>query len=307
MNFTKCDAKNFLENHLRGAVSEVREISAGEWSQTFSYVYQEKGYIIRFSTTKQSFILDQFAYKFNSEYLPIPRILEIDKWNDHFYAISKKLDGVYLEDLPSIEMKRLLPNLIKTLDTIRNADVSNSKGFGILDSNLSGKYSSWREYLNCVDIEDESSSVYPWRNKLEQDNALLKEFNNFLNEFRELLDIVPNSRYLIHSDLLHYNVLVQKDKISAVLDWGCLKYGDFMYDITWFIFWAPWHSNMKDINFRSIFKNHFNSLDIKVQNFESIVKCYSLHMLIDSIIYLVFKGDIDFAWRMVKYGKSRIE
>ena len=51
-------------------------------------------------------------------------------------------------------------------------------------------------------------------------------------------------RHLIHSDLLNYNVLVADGRISAVIDWGCAMYGDFLYDLAWFEFWAPWYAGL---------------------------------------------------------------
>jgi thiamine kinase-like enzyme len=39
--------------------------------------------------------------------------------------------------------------------------------------------------------------------------------------------------HLVHSDLLHYNVLVAADRVTAVLDWGSSLYGDFLFDLAW--------------------------------------------------------------------------
>ncbi|HEX2324018.1 MAG TPA: phosphotransferase [Chloroflexota bacterium] len=46
-----------------------------------------------------------------------------------------------------------------------------------------------------------------------------------------LVEACTEGRHLIHSDLLHYNVLVSEEQISAVLDWGCGMFGDFLYDV----------------------------------------------------------------------------
>ena len=39
---------------------------------------------------------------------------------------------------------------------------------------------------------------------------------------------------------MNRNVLVQEERITAVFDWGCALYGDHLYDLAWFEFWAPW-------------------------------------------------------------------
>ena len=62
-------------------------------------------------------------------------------------------------------------------------------------------------------------------------------------ELRALAAGCPELRHVIHMDLLNRNVLVSEDgtRIEAVFDWGCSAYGDFLYDVAWFTFWAPWH------------------------------------------------------------------
>ena len=52
----------------------------------------------------------------------------------------------------------------------------------------------------------------------------------------ELARWCPEDRHLIHDDLINRNVLVDGDRISAVLDWGSSKYGDFLYDIAKLVF-----------------------------------------------------------------------
>ena len=30
----------------------------------------------------------------------------------------------------------------------------------------------------------------------------------------------------------------------GVFDWGCQRWGDHLFDLSWFEFWSPWHSNL---------------------------------------------------------------
>ena len=43
---------------------------------------------------------------------------------------------------------------------------------------------------------------------------------------------------------MNRNVLVEENRISGVFDWGCSCFGDHLYDLAWFEFWAPWHPNL---------------------------------------------------------------
>ena len=40
-------------------------------------------------------------------------------------------------------------------------------------------------------------------------------------------------------------------RLTAVFDWGCYALGDFLYEVAWFTFWAPWHAGLAAIDFRS--------------------------------------------------------
>ena len=46
---------------------------------------------------------------------------------------------------------------------------------------------------------------------------------------------------MIHGDLLYRNAMFEGDRLTGVFDWGCAAYGDPLYDVAWFEFWAPWH------------------------------------------------------------------
>jgi hygromycin-B 4-O-kinase len=66
-----------------------------------------------------------------------------------------------------------------------------------------------------------------------------RPFDAAVARLKDMVASCPEERHLIHSDLLHYNVLVAGDQISAVFDWGCALYGDLLYDVAWLTFWAP--------------------------------------------------------------------
>ncbi len=49
---------------------------------------------------------------------------------------------------------------------------------------------------------------------------------------------------LLHCDLINRNVHVQGTSITGVFDWGCRRWGDHLYDLAWFEFWAPWYPEL---------------------------------------------------------------
>mgnify|MGYP001128130972 CR=1 FL=1 len=76
------------------------------------------------------------------------------------------------------------------------------------------------------------------------DRALAdRAFRAVDGRIRSLLDACPDRRQLVHSDLLHYNVLVTPgaNETCAVFSWKCSTWGDSIYDLAWCTFWGRWH------------------------------------------------------------------
>jgi hygromycin-B 4-O-kinase len=66
---------------------------------------------------------------------------------------------------------------------------------------------------------------------------------------RELVESCPEERHLVHDDLINRNVLVDGDRLSAVLDYGSSIYGDFLYDLAKLVFYRPWYAKWRRIDF----------------------------------------------------------
>ena len=107
------------------------------------------------------------------------------------------------------------------------------------------------------------------------------------------MDQVPEDRHLVHSDLLHFNVLVSGRRITAVIDWGDSKYGDFLYDVAWFTFWAPWYRAWDGIDFKLEALQHFESIGLSVPHFDERLQCCGLHIGLSGQAYCAFAGHWD--------------
>jgi hygromycin-B 4-O-kinase len=93
---------------------------------------------------------------------------------------------------------------------------------------------------------------------------------------------------VVHSDLIHQNVLVEAGAISAVFDWGCALYGDFLYDLAWFTFFSPWHPELRGIDLRSAALAHYASTGLEVPDFEARLRCYEVHIGLAAQAYNTF-------------------
>ncbi|MDO8451887.1 MAG: phosphotransferase [bacterium] len=283
------DAEEFLRNHTSKQTNEISAVGYGEWSQAFFYKEEKVQKIIRFSDTDEDFLRDQFAHTYSSQRLPIPEIEEIGNVFDGFFAISKHVEGEMIDTLESEPMRMLVPKLLNLFEAMRSTDTSKSKGFGPWDTNGNGLKNSWKEYISEPGIDVPTMRIHGWKEKLVRRTHEHDIFNQAYKQLVSMIAFCPEERHIIHSDLLHFNVLVKDREIAAVLDWGCAKYGDFLYDVAWFIFWQFYYPSMKGIDFKEETRHHFSNHGADVSHYEERLKCYQLHIGIEALMYCSFK------------------
>ena len=95
---------------------------------------------------------------------------------------------------------------------------------------------------------------------------------------------------MLHLDLINRNVLVADDRtrLEAVFDWGCLAYGDFLYDVAWLMFWAPWHPGLAATDIRGAVLDHYATTGFAAENFNERIRCYELHIGVHHLAYNTF-------------------
>ncbi len=131
-----------------------------------------------------------------------------------------------------------------------------------------------------------------WTAILARQPGLSELFGTARHSFSGLLDACPEIRHVLHGDLLNRNVLVAPDasRLTAVFDWACLAYGDFLYEAAWFTFWAPWHAGLAALDFRSVIRAHYDATGVGVPRFAERLRCYELHIGLTHLAYCAFAG-----------------
>jgi hygromycin-B 4-O-kinase len=290
-------------------VRDLASIGQGEWSSAYSYRMGEDEYIIRFSALDEDFRKDQYACRFASPNLPIPKITQIGEAFGGYYAISKKAPGTAIDFLDSTRMQQVAPAVIALLDALRLVDVSNTQGYGGWDVHGNGHAKSWKESLLHITEDHPGIRIHGWRSKLAASIIGTAAFDQLAGRFASLLNDCPEERHLIHADLLHYNLLIDDDdnQVSAVIDWGCSRYGDFLYELAWFTFWSPWFSAMEGIDFRQLALQHYAEIGLDVPNFDERMKAYELHIGLDSITYCSFTENWDIVEKVTSQSMRVIQ
>src|SRR5207237_2536794 len=132
-----------------------------------------------------------------------------------------------------------------------------------------------------------------WRSKLKSVPDIEDVFVSGQRALRLLLRACPEVRHVIHRDLLNRNVLVAGDRLEAVFDWGCSMAGDFLYEVAWFTFWAPWYPALAALDFRRIVREHYETTGVDVPDFDERLVCYELYVGLEHLAYAAFTGRED--------------
>lgn len=277
----------FLMKNMGASIRDLEPIAQGEWSTVYSFKKEGQALVVRFSEYREDFAKDRIAYSYNSPGLPVPQVIQLGEAFGGYFAISEKLPGIAIEYLDSAEMQRVIPAVFDLLEALRVSNVSHSEGYGFWSEERRGAQATWKQALLDITNDTPAKRIHGWKNKL---SAMvgLEAFSHLQQKLFSVMDSCPEDRHLIHGDLLHYNLLIANNEISAVLDWGNSLYGDFLYELAWFTFWSSWHPAMAGIDFRKLALAHYSEIGLDVPNFEKRLACYELHIGLDSIAYCSF-------------------
>jgi hygromycin-B 4-O-kinase len=281
---------DFLRTHLGRPIQDIEPVGHGEWSRAFTFRSGAAEYVIRFSATDEDFLKDQRAVTFASHELPIPRIVDLGEAFGGYFALSERAQGLFLDTLDAPQLRAVLPSLWKSLDAARAVDLSTSHGFGVWGADGNAPHATWRAALLDRANDRPTSRIHGWRQRLASSPTTDGPFEEAYQRLTSLVEVCPETRQLVHADLLNYNLLIGGQSVSAVLDWGESLYGDFLFDIAWFRFWQPWYPAWREIDFAEEAARHYAAIALNVPNFEARLRCYEVVIGLDNQAYSAFKG-----------------
>ena len=291
MQITPDVLQTFLSSHLQVEISHIEPVRHGEWSQTFFFRASGQKKVIRFSAFPEDFRKDAFAARFSSPSLPVPAIQEIGEAFDLFFAISNYVDGKLIDHFSAAEMQAAVPALMSLLNALREVDASQTRGYGGFGADGNGSAASWQEYLTQVHSDSPGSRLGGWRENLSKNKEAEAVYQQGTERLRELIPLCPEERHLVHNDLLHFNLIMQEQRVAAVIDWGNAMWGDFLYDLAMFTTWQFYYPNMAGIDFANAARQVYEAYGAPLSNFDERLGCYQLHLLLDSVTYNAWKED----------------
>lgn len=283
-------AQSFLVDYLHRTPTDLALIGEGAWSRCFGFRQDSAELVIRFGNYVDDFQKDRVACAYATPALPIPRVYDIGEAFGGYYAISTRAHGTPLEQLDADAWLAVVPAVVAALEALRTADISTTAGWGGWGLDSNAPHASWSSHLLVVDLDTPDRRTYGWRTRL----ATLPEGEAAFTWGYDLLrqvasDTVP--RALLHCDLINRNVLVDGDKLSGVFDWGCSIYGDHLYELAWFEFWAPWMPQLDIGYLRSQLERQWRAISYEPPNKAArLAACY-LHIGLDHLAYNAYLGD----------------
>ncbi len=165
------------------------------------------------------------------------------------------------------------------------ADLKETAGVGHWDKDGTANCATWREHLLTVVEDKPTQRTHGWRRKLEQNSPSgTDSFERGLNKLKNFA-LTDVTRSLLHCDLMNRNALVDGGRINAVFDWGCGRFGDHLYDLAWFEFWAPWHTNLDVPLLREALENQWIQVGYVPTNLQERLSACYLHIGLDHIAY----------------------
>ena len=273
-------------------LSKVSLVGEGAWSRCFGFRRGDQSLVIRFGNHVDDFQKDQRAYRYATSDLPIPEVMAIGQAFDGYYAISTRAYGVPLESLGVTAWRAIVPSVVSALETMRTTDLSSTAGIGGWGADETAPCASWSEHLLTVADDKTDGRTHGWREKLAASPQGSATFTWGFDLLKQVAsDSVPHS--LLHCDLINRNVLINKDRIAGVFDWGCARYGDHLYDLAWFEFWGPWYPELDMQILRSALEQRWQAVEYVPEAQDSrLLACY-LHIGLDHLAYNAYLEDWD--------------
>lgn len=229
---TTAQVAALLRAELGTAVRDLRLLKGGQLSRAYGFGTAEGEFVVRFNASEVGFRRDRYAAEhFASPELPIPRILATGRDEGMAFAISEFVPGGHLHMRSPEEYLRLLPQALDALDALHRIMPVGGAGYGHWRELERGPFGSWRGFLQTA-IEEETEGFFAHWHRLFDETFLERDF--YEANYRQMMELAaycPEERRIVHGDFGFDNVLSDGARITGVLDWSTLSYGDFVWDI----------------------------------------------------------------------------
>jgi hygromycin-B 4-O-kinase len=219
--------------------ASIKQLAEGHIAQAL-YFENAQGdkLVLRIAPKDEDFLRDQYAFEKFGHMLPIPRVREIGAFDDSsFFCISDYVDGEPSNSIKQAVIDTTQDEILSIYAKLFTIDISGTSSYGPLDVTTGdGECTTWRQRL-LGEVSHLDVDIFQTHAKNIGINKTLVD--KLIHQVKDNLDAAPETRWLIHGDLGFDNMLIRDGKVTALLDWANVGYGDWMYDFSKFNFWWP--------------------------------------------------------------------
>jgi len=269
------------------------ESGGGYWSRTFTFQEHGREFVVRFHERRDDLEKDRLAERWRSPALRIPHMVEIGDHGSGGYGIAERVHGGAIDDLDEAGMRRVLPWLFGAMDAIRNADLAGTSGYGLWHGDGRAPYASWHDALLAEAAPGERAAQ---RAALRALPIGSREFDLGLARMEELARSSTEERFLVHNDLLYFNVRADEHGL-IVLDWGASLFGDFLYDAAMLTFFWPYYAKRwGGIDIRGELERHYHEIRLEIANFGERLRLCELDIGVSHIHFQATRAHPAASW-----------
>ncbi len=167
----------------------------------------------------EDFAKTRQAMAFARPDLPVPAVLETGSALGGAYAISQRCFGVFLETLDEARWRRLLPALLRGLDTLRRTCQSpgpaRAGGRSGASAARAAARRGWRDWLRSGLVDRPGERVSGWQAILARSGRAQRALRRRGTRVQRAAGACPEIRHVVHGDLLNRNVLVAAGRVPA--------------------------------------------------------------------------------------------
>ncbi|HEU5374247.1 MAG TPA: aminoglycoside phosphotransferase family protein [Ktedonobacteraceae bacterium] len=250
-------------------------LAGGMTSRAYGFESSGERFVLRVNAHR-GYERDRLARELLAGRVPVPELLAAGNLDGKFWAVSRRVPGVMVGLLPSREQADLVPQLVETLRAIHQIDVSATSGFGPLQEDDTGSYPTWARYLaGSTQMENHLNVPRAMERATTSMRTVLSQL------VTEALPLFPaqSRRQLLHRDYNLANVLVHAGRVTGVVDWQGMGYGDPMYDAAETDFWVP------ELGFASAY-----ALAAGETAWQPRVRCYQLLLNARALAFFINTG-----------------
>ncbi|MDR9449730.1 MAG: aminoglycoside phosphotransferase family protein [Acidimicrobiia bacterium] len=231
-----------IENHLGARPDHLTWVVSEYEEEVFEAVLGDRTVLFKADgeVGKGRVVLEGWAYQRARELgAPVPRVLATDLGHETYprnFIVIEKLPGVPLDevDLAAEERQRLIREAGWAVRSVHEIGIP---GFGLLEeakylrtAQVQGEFDSWDDFLNQV----LNLALPALRAEGVIDDAEVERIDRAIADHDDFYDLGPVG-HLLHGRFDPAHVLVDKGRISGIVDFVDRRSGDPAWDLGGFL------------------------------------------------------------------------